>query len=173
MVQELIKKGELSAQADLELGTKEVIEEKESESTDLKATLPNVVTYPDGGLKAWSVVAGAFCVSFTSWGYVNCFGLFQDQYSLHQLKDYSASQISWIGSFQLFLVLACAILSGKLFDAGYLKVCKFHWNRLLTDISKFLSFRRSCCMEGHLFMHVVFLVYRLLQRIQKYSYHKD
>ncbi|KAL8280124.1 hypothetical protein RQP46_007454 [Phenoliferia psychrophenolica] len=29
------------------------------------------------------------------------------------------SDISWIGSFQLFMVLACAIISGKLFDAGY------------------------------------------------------
>lgn len=32
-----------------------------------------------------------------------------------------SSDISWIGSLQLAMVLACAILAGKAFDAGYIK----------------------------------------------------
>lgn len=32
-----------------------------------------------------------------------------------------SSDISWIGSFQLAMVLACAFLAGKAFDAGYIK----------------------------------------------------
>ena len=28
--------------------------------------------FPDGGLAAWSVVAGAFCCVFCSFGWINC-----------------------------------------------------------------------------------------------------
>lgn len=30
--------------------------------------------FPEGGLKAWGVVAGAFCVLFCTFGYLNAFG---------------------------------------------------------------------------------------------------
>lgn len=30
--------------------------------------------FPEGGLKAWGVVAGAFCVLFCTFGYLNTFG---------------------------------------------------------------------------------------------------
>ncbi|TNY17225.1 major facilitator superfamily domain-containing protein [Rhodotorula diobovata] len=84
-----------------------------------KAAAPTLDDYPDGGLRAWSVVGGAWCISFTSWGYTNAFGVFQTYYQDHQLSEYSHSDISWIGSLQLALVLACAIFVGKAFDAGY------------------------------------------------------
>jgi len=38
-----------------------------------------------------------------------------------RLSFRSPSEISWIGSFQLATVLACAIFAGKLFDAGKIK----------------------------------------------------
>lgn len=33
----------------------------------------------------------------------------------------SESDLAWIGAFQLFANLACAIFSGKAFDAGYVR----------------------------------------------------
>ncbi|BGP17967.1 hypothetical protein JCM10213_003974 [Rhodosporidiobolus nylandii] len=81
--------------------------------------------YPDGGFRAWSVVAGAWCISFTSWGFTNSFGVFQTYYQANQLSSYTHSDISWIGSLQLALVLACAIISGKVFDAGGIKYLLF------------------------------------------------
>lgn len=30
--------------------------------------------FPEGGLKAWAVVAGACCVLFCTFGYLNAFG---------------------------------------------------------------------------------------------------
>ena len=42
------------------------------------------------------------------------FGVFQDFYSTFWLSTYSSSTISWIGSTQLFLELACAPVGGKL-----------------------------------------------------------
>ncbi|SCV73621.1 BQ2448_6051 [Microbotryum intermedium] len=68
-----------------------------------------------------SVVAGAWCVSFTTWGYTNAFGVSVSWYERHQLAGRPPSDIAWIGSTQLALVLACAVISGKAFDAGYIK----------------------------------------------------
>lgn len=30
--------------------------------------------FPEGGTRAWMVVLGAFCVSFSTFGYMNAFG---------------------------------------------------------------------------------------------------
>lgn len=38
------------------------------------AAAPEAFTFPDGGWKAWSTVAGAWLVLFVSFGYVNAFG---------------------------------------------------------------------------------------------------
>jgi hypothetical protein len=81
--------------------------------------------YPDGGLQAWLVVAGAFCCVFCSFGWINCMfdfpvfhptthtltdnigiGVFQSYYQTHQLKQYSASDISWIASLELFIMFS-------------------------------------------------------------------
>lgn len=115
--------------------------------------------YPDGGLKAWSVVAGAWAVSFTAWGessecdrsilrlvhfrlptenplkahllndlmrnpstgWANGFGVLLSYFSTHSLSDYPESSLAWIGAFQIAANLFCAVFSGKLFDAGYVK----------------------------------------------------
>ncbi|ORY83514.1 major facilitator superfamily domain-containing protein [Leucosporidium creatinivorum] len=93
------------------------------EKGDLEVQLEKVEedVYPDGGLKAWSVVLGAWCISFVSWGWVNTSGVLQSYYSTHQLRDKSPDAIAWIGSLELFLVLACGVLVGRLFDAGFLR----------------------------------------------------
>lgn len=35
---------------------------------------PQGFTFPDGGWKAWSTVAGAWLILFCSFGYINAFG---------------------------------------------------------------------------------------------------
>lgn len=98
-------------------------------------------TIPDGGWRAWSVVLGSSLVLFCTFGYVsnnfnprmcrnhlifdrfkfhiqvNAFGVYQSYYSQHMGKSDSA--ISWIGSFQLWLLFSLGIVTGKLFDEGY------------------------------------------------------
>ncbi|KAJ7067277.1 major facilitator superfamily domain-containing protein [Mycena amicta] len=77
--------------------------------------------FPDGGLRAWASVFGAFMINFSCYGVVTSFGVFEQHYSVNQLKDEPLSNISWIGSLQLCLVLLLGCFSGPLFDAGYLK----------------------------------------------------
>ncbi|KZZ97557.1 Major facilitator superfamily domain, general substrate transporter [Moelleriella libera RCEF 2490] len=73
--------------------------------------------FPDGGLEAWLVVLGAWCVSFCSYGWINSVGTFQEYYQNGPLKDYSASQIAWIPSMQIFLMSFLAPFTGKVFDS--------------------------------------------------------
>jgi hypothetical protein len=83
--------------------------------------LSNHDNYPDGGLRAWLVVVGAWCISFATWGFVNGYGVFQEYYSTNQLNNDSPSLISLIGAVQLSMVLSCSLLVGKLFDAGHVR----------------------------------------------------
>ena len=60
-------------------------------------------THPDGGLRAWLTVLGAFLALFCTFGQLNSFGTFQAWYSEHQLRDTPPSTIAWIGSLQLWI----------------------------------------------------------------------
>ncbi|KAH9934401.1 major facilitator superfamily domain-containing protein [Fomitopsis serialis] len=75
------------------------------------------ITIPDGGLQAWLSVLGGFLVCTTTFGYSNSFGVYQDYYVLSGAS--SSSNISWIGSIQLFFMFAMGLPAGKLFDQGY------------------------------------------------------
>ncbi|KAL1974653.1 hypothetical protein VTN31DRAFT_4857 [Thermomyces dupontii] len=72
--------------------------------------------FPEGGTAAWLTVAGSSACLFVSFGWVNCVGVFQDYYQLHQLKDYTASEIAWIPSLQIFFMVFMGLFIGKVFD---------------------------------------------------------
>ncbi len=57
-------------------------------------------SFPEGGTKAWLTIAGSSACLFVSFGWVNCVGIFQEYYQTHQLKNYTASDISWIPALQ-------------------------------------------------------------------------
>lgn len=71
---------------------------------------------PDGGLRAWLVAVGAGCVFFSALGFANAFGVFQEYYMAHQLREESADKIAWIGSLAAFLQFAAGAIGGPLFD---------------------------------------------------------
>ncbi|KAH8886516.1 MFS general substrate transporter [Thozetella sp. PMI_491] len=76
---------------------------------------------PNGGLKAWVQVLGAHFLFFNSWGIVNTFGVFQTYYESDLLASHTSSEISWIGTFQAFLLVAFSIIGGPIFDRGYFR----------------------------------------------------
>ncbi|KAJ3737844.1 hypothetical protein DFJ43DRAFT_1046606 [Lentinula guzmanii] len=61
----------------------------------------NLDDFPDGGLRAWSMVLGTFLSAFATFGFVNSWGVFQSYYEQTLLKDSSPSDIAWIGSVQV------------------------------------------------------------------------
>jgi hypothetical protein len=65
--------------------------------------------HPEGGLKAWSVVFGAWCAMVPSMGLLYSLGILHAWTSAHQLKSYSESSIGWIfGAYGFFLYFAGA-----------------------------------------------------------------
>lgn len=72
--------------------------------------------FPDGGATAWLVVFGGWCALFCTFGLVNCVGVFQQYYVQGPLSDQSSSNVSWIMSVQVFFMVFCGAVFGRLFD---------------------------------------------------------
>ncbi|KAI2606752.1 MFS general substrate transporter [Hypoxylon sp. NC1633] len=76
----------------------------------------NPADFPDGGLEAWLVVAGGFASLFSTFGLINCVGVFVNYYVNGPLASYGTSSVSWITSFQIFMMTALNAVMGRLFD---------------------------------------------------------
>lgn len=77
--------------------------------------------YPDGGLAAWSVLVGATCAIFATWGFLDTWGVFQSYYQRVLIPDTPTSTIAWIGSTQFALAYLPGLVAGRLCDLGYFK----------------------------------------------------
>ncbi|KZT52001.1 MFS general substrate transporter [Calocera cornea HHB12733] len=117
--------GRLSPVSLAELGPAEVpiLNSGDKEASEAPAAVPNPdgIVIPDGGLQAWCTVAGAWLVSFSTFGYMNAYGVYQSYYIETLLPSYSPSAISWIGSVQTLLMMGTAGIAGKLLDMGYFR----------------------------------------------------
>ncbi|KAI2787987.1 hypothetical protein POX_f08370 [Penicillium oxalicum] len=77
-------------------------------------------------IRACAQVLGAFFVCFNIWGLNFAFGSFQSFYALTYIPSSSSSSISWVGTFQSWLMIACGLISGPLFDMG------FFWSMMIS-----------------------------------------
>lgn len=93
--------------------------------------------YPDGGMRAWLIVLGTMCCTFSTFGFVNAWGVFQSYYETDILRDSSSSQIAWIGSVQYALVFLPGQITGRMFDLGYLRI-PFLLGTILLVVATFL-----------------------------------
>ncbi|KAK5993109.1 MFS-type transporter [Cladobotryum mycophilum] len=129
---------------------------------------------PDGGWVAWSQCFIAHLVMFNTWGWANSFGTFQTYYV--QLLDCPPSQISWIGSINVFLIFFVGSFSGRLTDAGYfhlifltgsfLLTVGIFMTSLCTQYWQFLLAQGLCIGLGHglLFCPAIAVVSSYFQR---------
>lgn len=78
--------------------------------------------YPDGGIRAYSVIFGSFLGLVSSFGTANSVGVMQTYLATHQLAHVSASTISWIFSIYVALAFGLTVFVGPYFDSkGALK----------------------------------------------------
>ncbi|RFU27697.1 hypothetical protein B7463_g8640, partial [Scytalidium lignicola] len=91
---------------------------------------------PDGGLVAWIQVVMAFLVLVNTWGIINSFGVFQTYYTTTLQRP--PSDISWIGSIQVFLLFFMGTFTGRIADAGYFKQI-FFFGTILSAIGIFMT----------------------------------
>ncbi|KAF3036171.1 hypothetical protein E8E12_004119 [Didymella heteroderae] len=89
---------------------------------------------------AWNQVIAGFGLMFNSWGLINAFGVFQEYYSSFHPALSTLSSISWIGSLQIFLMLACGSATGSFVDRGYAQLMTFIGCALVTLGLLFTSF---------------------------------
>ncbi|KAF8065358.1 major facilitator superfamily domain-containing protein [Lyophyllum atratum] len=106
--------------------TVHVHDEKANPTSEKEAAARYVGThhdpnFPDGGWRAWLVVFGAMCNTFSTFGFVNSWGTFQAHYQGTLLRESSPSNIAWIGSLQYSLIFLPAVFVGRLFDLGYFR----------------------------------------------------
>ncbi|KAJ7926146.1 MFS general substrate transporter [Mycena leptocephala] len=87
---------------------------------------------PDGGLKAWVMVAGGWLVLFSTMGYFHSMASLRDYYVVEYLNNYSPSSIAWIGSFQLMMPFALGLVSGRLFDKGHFHLLEITGSAIFT-----------------------------------------
>ncbi|KAF9036304.1 MFS general substrate transporter [Panaeolus papilionaceus] len=99
----------------------------------------------DGGKVAWCTIMGVWLVQFCTYGYTSAFGVYQEYYDNEFLSHVGPSNISWIGSFQLFMQYIPGMVVGRLFDAGY-----FHHIILAGTVLQVVSmFMLSLCQRDH------------------------
>ena len=96
----------------------------EKSPLDPPATRENARTpfddVPDGGFQAWVQVAAAFFMFMNTAGVFSSYGVYQGFYAQGPLKSISGSNISWIGSLQGCLMLLISVVTGPLYDLGYM-----------------------------------------------------
>lgn len=96
---------------------------------------------PDGGFQAWLQVALGHLIIFNTWGYINSFGVFQTYYTSELNR--SPSDISWVGSIQIFLLFFIGTFSGRATDAGYFRFTL----TIGATVECFSIFMTSLCTE--------------------------
>lgn len=69
--------------------------ERPTPDSDVSSLTDEKDDFPEGGLRGYSVVIGAFCGLFSVFGIINSTGILLEYFSTHQLKDYTSSQIGW------------------------------------------------------------------------------
>ncbi|KAF2232286.1 MFS general substrate transporter [Viridothelium virens] len=69
-----------------------------------------------GGTTAWLQVLACHLVCFVTWGLITSYGIFQSHYE--ETMTRTPSEISWIGTMQIFMLLLVGTISGRASDAG-------------------------------------------------------
>ncbi|CAG8929644.1 unnamed protein product [Penicillium salamii] len=97
------------------------IKNEESQEPSLEKPASNVIdsSPPNGGTRAWFQVVGSFFLFFNTWGIINSYGVFETFYKESLLQGTSPSTISWVGSLQSFLIMFLGVLTGPIYDAGF------------------------------------------------------
>ena len=72
--------------------------------------------YPDGGLKANTIVLACWIGFVSNFGLVNSTGAIESRVQQYILTENTATEISWIFSIFSFVAFGCNLISGRLFD---------------------------------------------------------
>ncbi|KAJ5517404.1 MFS transporter asaE [Penicillium freii] len=107
------------SESSLEKGTHPSDRDDSATNPTTEDASPAIISNPKKqGTKAWLSLTAGFMGMFASFGWVNCVAIFQAEYEMNQLRDYSSSQVGWISSVLFFFMLGVSPVAGRLYD-GY------------------------------------------------------
>ncbi|KAJ7721053.1 MFS general substrate transporter [Mycena metata] len=134
--------------------------EKQPGPTKESPASSSALTFPEGGSSGWLTVLGSALILFSTFGVSLSFGVLEDHYTVRCalfrakyivqpvqrifLNNSSASDVSWIGSMQLFLDFSIGLPAGKLFDDGHYRLLMISG----TVIYLFSFFMLSICQPN-------------------------
>ncbi|KAK1980824.1 monocarboxylate transporter [Colletotrichum cereale] len=78
---------------------------------------PGSAEPPDGGFQAWLCVAGSAAGYFSTFGWINAVGVFQEYYQRVPLRNYPPSTVIWIAASENFFLLFTGPFAGNLLDS--------------------------------------------------------
>ncbi|KAK2595583.1 hypothetical protein QQS21_006694 [Conoideocrella luteorostrata] len=76
---------------------------------------------PDEGLDAWLLAAGAFLVYAATWGLLSAYGSYEKYYETTMLASTPSTAIAWIGTLQGTILIMGGVVTGPIFDRGYIR----------------------------------------------------
>jgi hypothetical protein len=96
---------------------KQIIQVEESSSPSSVDDSEVEITYPEGGIEAWSVVLGSWCAMAAAFGIVNSAGVLQSYISNTILTSSSPNAVGWIFGLYIFVSYIFSVQIGPIFDA--------------------------------------------------------
>lgn len=111
------EKGATTGENEKELSQQQQVNDDDLERQHtMRSTASYQETYPEGGLQAWTVVAGSWFAMIASMGLMNSIAVFQAYTLSHQLKDHSEGTVGWIFSIYTWLAFFGGVYIGPVFD---------------------------------------------------------
>jgi MFS family permease len=107
----------------LEMNGPQVSSENPSQCSEKPLTQPvhasqdEIISYPEGGIAAWTVALGSWCCMTAGLGVVNSVGVLEAYVSTTLLADTSADSTGWIFGIYVFVSYFCGLQVGPIFDA--------------------------------------------------------
>ncbi|RFU23897.1 hypothetical protein B7463_g12440, partial [Scytalidium lignicola] len=86
---------------------------------------PSRMEHPPLTLEQWLQILSAFVVFLNTWGLLLAFGAFQTYYEQVLLPTESNSRLAWISTMCAFILLFSGLVTGPLFDYGFLRPLLF------------------------------------------------
>ncbi|EAW09015.1 putative monocarboxylate permease [Aspergillus clavatus NRRL 1] len=81
----------------------------------------NVAKEAHEGLDAWLQALGAFLVYTATWGLLSAYGSYENFYETTLLSSTPSTTISWVGTLQGVILILGGVVTGPIFDRGYIR----------------------------------------------------
>ncbi|KAL5319882.1 hypothetical protein ACEPPN_012940 [Leptodophora sp. 'Broadleaf-Isolate-01'] len=102
--------------------SEEIPAEQSTHGPELYASMAeHLASQPKESLQTWLQSIGAFLVYAATWGLLSVYGTYQSYYETTLLPGSSSNAISWVGTISVILLIMGGVLTGPIYDRGYVR----------------------------------------------------